>query len=55
METTKKQVYRVVLRFPPGITRSVFVKERSRAKAEKAALRKYPDATGIDRLPHPQN
>jgi hypothetical protein len=55
METTKKQVYRVVLRFPPGITRSVFVKERSRAKAEKAALRKYPDAIRVDRSPYPQN
>ena len=55
MAKTKRQLYRVVLVFPLGISHSVFVKERSRAKAEEYALRKYPRATGIDRSPSPQN
>ena len=55
MAKTKRQLYRVVLVFPLSITHSVFVKERSRTKAEEYALRKYPNAIRVDRSPFPQN
>jgi hypothetical protein len=55
MAKKTQQVYRVTLVFPLGVTRSVFVKGRNRANAEKRALRKYPTATGVDRSPFPQS
>lgn len=45
----KKHVYRVVLRFPFGVTRIVAIKARNRKKAEKSALRRFPAATQVDR------
>jgi hypothetical protein len=51
----KEQVYRVVLAFPLSVTRSVFVRAKSRETAEKRALRRNPKAIGIDRSPFPLN
>jgi hypothetical protein len=51
----KLHMYRVVLAFEFGVTRSVFVKAKSRETAEKRALRRNPTAIGIDRSPFPQN
>lgn len=53
--TQHKQMYRVVLDFDFGLTRSVFVYAKSRSEAERKALRKYPEAKGICRVPFPQN
>lgn len=55
MAGKREKVFRVTLRFPLGITRSVFIKANSRPKAEKKALKKYPSATQVDRSPFPQN
>lgn len=51
----RRKVYRVVLAFPLGMSRSVFVKAKNKQQAERRALRKYPAATGVDRSPYPQN
>jgi hypothetical protein len=51
----KQQVYRVVLGYRNGMSHSVFIKAKDRKTAEKRALRRNPDATHIDRSPHPLN
>jgi hypothetical protein len=51
----KRKVYRVVLVFPYGITRSVFVRDKDRVRAEQHALKKYPSAVRVDYSPYPQN
>lgn len=48
-------MFRVVLAYGGGITRSVFIKAKTRAAAEEKALRRYPKAIGIDHSPYPQN
>jgi hypothetical protein len=50
-----KRVHRVVLRFPKGLSHSVFVRAYTRSEAEKRALRQNPKASGIDRSPYPQS
>lgn len=55
VEKTQKRVHRVVLKYPMGISHSVFIRARTRAAAEKRALRQNPKAIGIDRSPYPQS
>jgi hypothetical protein len=50
-----KRVHRVVLKFPMGLTHSVFIRAYTRSEAEKRALRQNPKSTGIDRSPYPQS
>ena len=47
----RAKTYRVMLFFPGGLSRSVFVSGKNRRDAEKHALAKYPSATGVDRHP----
>jgi hypothetical protein len=49
------RMYRVVLVFPLGETKSVFVKAKNQRGAERRALRKYPNAIQVDRSPYPQS
>lgn len=51
----QKRVHRVVLKFPLGLTHSVFVRAYTRSEAEKKALRQNPDAIGVDYDPFPQS
>lgn len=51
----QKRMHRVSLKYPMGLTRSVFVKARGTADAERVALEKNPDAIGIDRSLYPHN
>lgn len=51
----KRKVYRVVLVFPFGITRSVFIRDKNRVLAERHALRKYRTALSVDHSPFPLN
>jgi hypothetical protein len=55
MARKREQVYRVTLVFPLGVNRSVFVKAPNRTKAERRALKKYPNAIHVDRSPFPQS
>lgn len=50
---TRKLVYRVVLQFGNGLTRSVFIRAKNRAEAERRALYRYPKAIAIDHSPNP--
>lgn len=50
-----KRVHRIVLKFPMGLSHSVFVRAYTRSEAEKRALRQNPKASGIDRSPYPQS
>lgn len=50
-----RKTYRVTLVFPNSVTRSVFVKDKNRVKAEQHALKKYPRAIRVDRSPFPLN
>jgi len=54
-EKGPKRMYRIVLYFRFTLSYSVFVKAHSREEAERIALKKHPDAMGIDRSPFPQN
>lgn len=49
----KKSMYRVNLNFSPGLTRSVFIKARSRETAEERALKRYKGSKVV-RSPFPQ-
>lgn len=53
VEVTKKYLYRVVLKYDMGLTRSVFIKATSRKEAERRALHRYRTAIGIDRSMSP--
>lgn len=50
MQSKKAQtVYRITLRFPNGMTRTVTKKAASREGAERRALKHNPGATGVVR------
>ncbi len=57
MKTKKEQkrIHRVVLKFPLGLTSSVFIRSRDREDAERRALRQHPEAVGIDHPHYPQS
>lgn len=48
MQTKKsKQLFRIELEFPNGVTRTVPVRAVTREVAEKRALKRNPSATGV--------
>lgn len=51
----QKRVHRIVLKFPYGLTHSVFIRAYNRSEAEEKALKQNPDAIGIDDDPFPQS
>jgi hypothetical protein len=55
VESLMTSLYRVVLKYKFGLSRSVFIRASSRSEAERRALRRYRDAVGIDRTMYPLN
>lgn len=51
----KRKMFRVVLKYDLGLTRSVFIRAMTRDEAERRALRRYPSAIAIDHSFYPQN
>jgi hypothetical protein len=45
----KRRPFRIVLQYPSGTTKTVVVKAASRQTAEDRALKRNPNATGIQR------
>lgn len=45
----QKRVHRIYLRFPYGLSYSVFVRAYDRAEAEEKALKQHSDALGVNR------
>ena len=52
---SRKQLYRVVLKYNLELTRSVFIRATSRSDAERIALKRYRNAIGIERTMYPIN
>jgi hypothetical protein len=51
----QKRLHRIVLKYPGGLSHSVFIRAHTREQAERRALRQNPKSTGIDRSPYPQS
>jgi hypothetical protein len=48
-QSSKKRLFRIVLQYENGMTRTVPVKASSREVAEERALKRNPNAVGIKR------